>query len=232
MRKLILLLAVCSLLGCKDRFDTIGTVPTSPSVKIFYLNSLKKFHRDSVKISSPNYNYFGVDLRLSDSDRYYTSLTYKYVTGSGNLVYRSDTLRSNLLPFDAYRCLVRFSPTGEGLTRISFTVTDQLNNQSEAALELLTFTNLLPVSSLLVMPIKSLDPLEYLIDASASYDADRHYGGGIVQYIYQVDGQTIATSKSQIKHIFSSRGVYTITVQTKDNDGGLSPLVTQQVSIN
>ncbi len=232
MRKLLLFLAFCSVVGCKDRFENIGKVPTSPAVKIFYLGSLVKFHRDSVKLSSPNFNYFGVDLHLSDSDRYYTSLTYSYQVGSGKLIYRSDTLASNLLPFDAYRCLVRFVPTGEGLTRMVFTVTDHLNNSSQAVLELLTFKNLLPVGSLVITPIKTVDPLEYLIDAGASYDADVHFGGGIVQYIYQVDGQTIATSKSQIKHIFSAPGVYTITLQIKDNDGGLSPLIIQQVAIN
>jgi len=218
--------------SCKNRFEQIGAIPTSPAVRIFWNDTLHKSHVDSIKLSNINYRYFGIDLRLSDSDRYYTSLVYSFLQGSGKLVYRSDTLVGNLLPYDNYRCLLHYIPSSEGLSVMNFTVTDQLKNQSSAFLSLFTFKNLVPFSFLKVSPIKEVDPLEYLLDASASYDADRHFGGTIVQYIYQVEGQTIATSKSQIKHIFSVPGVYSVSIQTKDNDGGFSPIVLQQISIN
>lgn len=228
----LLLVILSFLLSCKDRFETIGTIPSSPAVKIYARDSLRSFVRDSIKLNSPNYNFYGIELRLSDSDKYYTSLTYSYDQGGGKILYRHDTLGADLLPFEKDKCLVRFIPSGEGLTRMIFTATDQLHNSSRSTLELLSFKNLPPVSILKVIPVQTIDPLEYLLDASGSYDADRHFGGGITGYIYQVDGQTIETSKDQIKHIFSAPGVYTITVQTRDNDGALSPLSSQQVSIN
>lgn len=228
----LLVFLVAGLTGCKDRFETIGTIPSSPAVRIFTRDSLKSFVRDSIKLSNLNYNFYGIELRLSDSDKYYTSLTYSYDQGGGKILYRHDTLGLSLLPFDKDKCIVRFIPSGEGLTRMIFKATDQLHNSSSSTLELLTFKNLLPVPALKVTAVQVIDPLEYLLDASGSYDADRHFGGGITQYIYQVDGQVIASSKSQIKHIFSAPGVYTITLQTRDNDGALSPVFSQQVSIN
>lgn len=234
MKKNIYLLFFIVLIftSCKDRFESIGTIPSSPAVRIFARDSLKSFVRDSIKLSNPNFNYYGIELRLSDSDKYYTSLTYSYNQGGGKILYRHDTLNVNLLPFDKDLCIVRFLPMAEGLTRMVFTATDQLHNSNSSTLELLAFKNLPPVSMLKVVPVQIIDPLEYLMDASSSYDPDRHFGGGISQYIYQVDGQVITSSKNQIKHIFSAPGVYTITLQTRDNDGALSTVSSQQVSIN
>ena len=219
-------------ISCKDRFETIGTIPTFPKVKIFYLDSLLSYHRDSIKLSNPNFSYFGVDLRLSDSDRYYTSLSYSFTQGGGKFVDRSDTLTPFLLPFINFRCQLQFLPYSPGETNIIFLASDQLHNSSSATLSLFTFTNLLPISILKLTPLKTVDPLEYSLDASSSYDQDRHFGGAIVQYIYQVEGQTILTSQNQIKYIFSAPGVYTVTLQTKDNDGAFSSINSQQVSIN
>lgn len=232
MNRLITLLILMALSGCSNRIESLGTIPSFPSVKIVVKSSLKSFIRDSVKLSNPNFNTYGIELRLSDSDKYYNSLTYRFEKGNGKLVYRHDTLNIGLLPFMNYTCLVKFIPDSEGLTRIVFKATDQLKNSNSSILELLTFTNLLPVADLQVSPVKIIDPLEYLLDASRSYDPDRNFGGGIIQYIYQVDGQIIYTSKDQIKHIFSSPGVYTLTIQTKDNDGGFSTVLSTQVSIN
>ena len=232
MNRLITALILMALSGCSNRMESIGTIPSFPSVKIVVKSSLKSFIRDSVKLSNPNFNTYGIELRLSDSDKYYNSLTYLFEKGSGKLVYRHDTLNIGLLPFMNYTCLVKFIPDSEGLTRLVFKATDQLKNSSSSVLELLTFNNLLPVADLQVSPVKIIDPLEYLLDASQSYDPDHNFGGGIIQYIYQVDGQIIYTSKDQIKHIFSSPGIYTLTIQAKDNDGGYSSVLSKQVSIN
>ena len=225
-------LFLMALSGCSNRIESIGTIPSFPSVKIIVKSSLKSFFRDSIKLSNPNFNTYGIELRLSDSDKYYNSLTYIFEKGNGKLVYRNDTLNIGLLPFMNYKCLVKFIPGSEGLTRLIFKATDQLNNSNSSALELLTFKNLLPIADLQVSPVKIIDPLEYLLDASRSYDPDHNFGGGIVQYIYQVDGQIIYTSKDQIKHIFSSPGVFTITIQAEDNDGGFSSVISKEISIN
>lgn len=232
MRKLILFSALYLLWGCSNRKETIDQIPTSPLVNIFWNNGLYQVHNDSIKLSNANYSYYGVDLRLSDSDRFYTSLSYSFAHGFGVFVSRSDTLSTNLLPYNSNRCQVHFVPGGVGSTEITFTATDQLNHTRQATLNLLTFWNLVPKSSLVVSALRVADPLEYLLDAGASYDVDRNFGGGIVQYIYQVEGVTIRTSESQIKHIFSAAGIYNIAIITKDNDGGFSPTVNQLITIN
>lgn len=232
IRFLIASFLLLVLSACSDRLEIIGTIPSSPSVKIVTRSALKSFVRDSIKLSNPNFNFYGIELRLSDSDKYYNSLTYTFEKGYGKILCRNDTLRMNLLPFVNYKCQVKFLPAGEGLTRIIFKATDQLHNSNSSAIELLAFKNLLPVVDLKVSPVKIIDPLEYLLDASKSYDPDHNFGGGIIQYIYQVDGQTISTSKDQIKHIFSAPGVYTVTIQAKDNDNGYSQVLSQQVAIN
>lgn len=231
-RFFISILIPFTISACSNRLEAIGTIPSSPSVKIMHKDSLKTFVRDSIKLSNPEFSTYGIELQLSDSDKYYNSLTYAFDQGAGKIVYRKDTLSLDLLPFNNDKCLVKFVPSDVGLSRILFKATDQLHNSNTSILELLTFENLLPVSKLVITPVKVVDPLEYLLDASSSYDPDLHFGGGIVEYLYQVDGQNISTTKNQIKHIFSSPGVYTVTLQTKDNDGGLSPVQSQQVPIN
>lgn len=226
---IILVFLIC---GCSNRYATIDQIPTAPLVNIFWKNKLYNVHTDSIKLSNINNNYYGVDLRLSDSDRYYTSLKYSFVQGGGQFISRLDTLSNTLLPFDNFRCLVHFIPDRQELSVITFTATDQLNHTRQATLNLLTFWNLIPRSSLTISALRVADPLEYLLDASGSYDVDRNFGGNIVQYIYQVEGATIRTSKSQIKHIFSAAGTYNISITTKDNDGGFSPAVNQLVTIN
>lgn len=228
----IFVFLICGFSSCSNRLETIGTIPSSPLVRIAYRDSLKSYIKDSVKLSNPAFSTYNIQLQLSDSDKYYNSLTYTFEMGTGKIVYRQDTLALKLLPFENDKCQVKFVPTGEGLVKMAFKATDQLNNSNTSVLELLVFRNLLPVSSFVVTPVKVIDPLEYLLDASRCYDPDLNFGGGIVEYDYQVDGQRIITSKNQIKHIFSAPGVYTVTLQTRDNDGGLSSVLSQQVSIN
>jgi len=234
MRKGLLILSSVFFLflfsGCKDRFTTIGNFPASPGVKIFALGSLHASITDSIKLSNPNYSYYGLDVRLSDSDKYYTSLVYVFTQGSGTLINRSDTLHG-LLPFFNYRSQSTFYPVGEGLSNIKISATDQFRNTAVANISLFTFRNLIPVTSFTVTPIRAVDSLEYLIDASSSVDPDQHFGGGIAEYIYSVENNTLRTTQNQIKHIFSSSGVFTISVQTLDNDGALSKVAVQQITV-
>jgi len=233
MKKILSYLFVFGLIGgftaCKDRLDTIGNFPTSPSLKIFAKGTLSSSVTDSIKLSNPSLNYYGIDLRLSDSDRYYTSLSYQYSQGNGIVINRGDTVHG-LLPFFDYRSQSTFFPAAEGLTQITFTASDQFHNSAKANLSLFTFKNLAPVASFVVSPLRNVDSLEYLIDASASYDPDQHFGGGIVQYTFTVERDTILTTQSSIKHIFSSSGVFTLSVQAKDNDGAFSKVVTKQIT--
>jgi len=219
----------CSMMACKDRLETIGNFPTSPGLKIFAKGALAASVTDSLKLSNPNVRLYGIDLRLSDSDRYYTSLSYQYNQGKGIIINRGDTVQG-LLPFFNYRSQSTFYPVGEGLTRITFTASDQFHNSALAHLSLLTFKNLPPVAAITVTPLRNVDSLEYLLNASASYDADQHFGGGIVQYCYTVEKDTIRTVQNRIKHIFSVPGVFTISLQVKDNDGAYSNVLTQQIT--
>jgi hypothetical protein len=220
---------LCLFLSCKDRLDTIGTFPTSPGLKIFAKGVLNSSVTDSIKLTNPNYKYYGLDLHLSDTDRYYTSLSYQYNQGSGIIINRGDTVHG-LLPFFDYRSQSTFFPVGEGLTRITFTASDQFHNTASANISLLAFKNLSPVAFFSVTPLRNIDSLEYLINASGSYDQDQNFGGGLVQYKYTVERDTILTAQNSIKHIFSAPGVFTISLQVQDNDGSFSKIVTQQIT--
>ncbi len=217
-------------ISCQNRLQKIGAFPTHPGIKILLKDSLYTSLVDSIKLSNPNYSYYGLDIRLSDSDSYYNSLTYSITMGKGYIISRNDTLQGDL-PFTGLRSQTTFEPNGEGLVQMTFSAQDQLNRVSNAYFQVLVFKNLPPITSFTVSPVQVLDSLEYLIDASQSYDEDRDFGGGIVQYTYVIENDTIETSLNQIKHIFSMPGIFTIAVRTKDNEGAYSAWNIQQRNI-
>jgi len=70
------------------------------------------------------------------------------------------------------------------------------------------------------------DPLEYIIDASESFDRDQKFGGGITGYEYTFLGKTILIEDSSIPVVFPAADNYDISVRVMDNDSQFGEVVT------
>ena len=71
---------------------------------------------------------------------------------------------------------------------------------------------------------------EYLLDASASFDADNNLGGFIVEYEYIIDDVVVTIPLNQIYHVFNS-GVHTVKLRCRDNDNVWSAQIITTITV-
>ena len=169
---------------------------------------------DSIKKMFPNYN---LELKIIDVETLTlnNSLTIssdKFVVSNNVGLYTPDT-------------------TKLGIHSIVFTTTDKYNVTTTAMATFTLFDNILPVALFTTTHTAVYDPLQYNIDASASYDGDAKFGGQIVQYQFTINTSYIVTTAfNNINYIFPSSGNYTISVRVQDNNGVWS--ATKQIILN
>jgi hypothetical protein len=217
--------------SCSNRKDFIQSLDQKPKIYIKEYDSLLYFYQDSVKINRSLNSFSSIDLLVKSSEGI-SSLNFERTSGSGLLRFRGDSILNNSLNPVNGELILKYIPQKPGLSEYHFTVKDKFQGKDSVVYKVLSFINLPPIASCYVSPIKIIDPLEYEINASGSFDQDRNYGGGIVSYIFFINGQTIKTSQPVIKYIFSGAGQYSISVQVEDNDSALSNLFSTTVLIN
>jgi hypothetical protein len=111
-------------------------------------------------------------------------------------------------------------------------MTDSFKKEGKATATFTVFDNILPEALFTVTLTGIHDPLEYNIDASASFDRDKKYGGEINQYEFFINNlYTVITPFNNINYIFPASGLYTISVRVRDNNGAWSAYKTQVINI-
>jgi len=134
--------------------------------------------------------------------------------GSSSLNLISNQINSNSATRYYY-----FQPNGTGFKTVSFQVSDVYNLQSTATLQLLVFNNLPPIANFIATQTGQLDPLQFQIDASSSYDRDAKYGGTINTYEFTITpNYRVTTNQPVINYIFPKVGNYQIALRVQDND--------------
>ena len=198
-------LILVSITGCDKRKDFYSTINESPKIEMrkqgtpLFVTGLN----DSIKKMFPDYY---LELKVTDEEK--LPLNYSLT----NLADK----------FSITNNVGRFTPdtTKLGTHGIVFTTTDSYKVTTTAMATFVVFDNLPPVALFTAAKQAVYDPLQYNIDASASYDGDSKYGGKIVEYEFTINtSYKVNTGFNNINYIFPAAGNYTLSVRVKDNNG-------------
>ena len=198
-------LTIISISACDKRKDFYEGLNVAPVIEMrkqgtsVFATGLN----DSIKKMFPDYN---LELKLVDVEN--LPLNYSVSTSTDKFIVTNN--------------FGSFSPdtTKLGIHTILFSATDKYNVTTNARATFTVFDNIPPVALFTSTRTAVYDPLQFNIDASASYDGDAKYGGQIVQYQFIINtSYVVTTAFNNINYIFPSTGNYTISVRVQDNNG-------------
>lgn len=211
------------LLGCKKKEDNViaTTKPAENIAPTLVLTTLtgKSIQTDTVKIGLKSHYKEATYYLKIDGDQNQKDITLKAINGTGSLTIAGQPEGTVKLGNGTH--ILTWKPTSTGTTLLSLELRDSHKNIREASVEVTAVSNLGPVAALKIEKLGGLAPLEYLIDASTSYDRDANYGGGVVTYEYTIAGKKFKTDKPSIKWIFETAGTYQLGVKVADADGAI-----------
>lgn len=215
---------VCSCLRV-DRIEELNSEP------VLSINGQENIVADSVKVKGETAKCI-FELTATDPDDNLKSISYEIISGDGNL-FQNGIDADEIKLGKSETISLGFAPSRTGTHILNFTINDVFDQEASITLDLYAFENITPVSRFeLVKPEVQHDPLEYLIDASSSYDPDEKFGGGITSYEYAFLGKRVELSLSVIGIIFPEPGTYDISVRVKDSDGEWSDKTIRAFVIN
>ena len=213
---IICLFILISITACDKRKDFYEGMNVAPVIEMrkqgtgAFVTGLN----DSIKKMFPNYN---LEIKIVDVET---------LTLNNSLTISSDK-------FVVSNNIGLFTPdtTKLGIHGIVFTTTDKYNVTTNAMATFTVFDNIPPVALFTTTHTAVYDPLQYNIDASASFDGDAKFGGQIVKYQFTINtSYVVTTAFNNINYIFPSTGNYTISVRVEDNNGVCSAL--KQIILN
>lgn len=228
--------------SCKDdRFLYFEGNNSAPKIQLYTgtqssRGNLQNMIKDSIKLSLKHSQYaYNFGLQLQDIELNITKLEYQQITGSGSIFLNGKVLPSSDITFDNQQILslidLRYIPSNIGTHRIGITATDKFDAVNTASIELIAFDNIYPIAKDTIYPRQIVDPLEYTIDATKSFDPDTKFGGGIYYYTFGVNGQSYQSNKPILNYIFPKAGTYTVTLQITDNDNAFSNILSKTITI-
>jgi hypothetical protein len=216
MKKILIAGLLTLLISCNDQEDMFEKINNKPLIKISKteVNLFVSTIYDSVKIGQD----YAIKYQISDEQNLQMLIKKNFENDS--------VITDN-------NGNVKIINKTEGVCTIDFIVNDCYTQKDTAEIKLFAFKNLAPICSfIVVIPTAKLDPLERLIDASASFDLDKKWGGKIVKYRYKIGSNYIVeNTKNKISYIFGSSGVKRISVQVQDNEGIWSSEVSQNIEV-
>lgn len=232
MKKYIyIVLITFTLNGCDDLGDAVEGTDTALSIGFKKGSTLVTSRTDSVKISLKSQEKAkAYSFVLKDADNKVANVTYKFVTGQGE-VFQSGAKTSGALSTKAGTTQLSVEPFNLGVNVIEFKATDKLNRIAHATLELIAFENIPPQAVLSYERRLEKGFFHYKISGENSVDGDQKYGGGIVKYIYTIEGKTIETDKNSIDWVFGDYRDYEVTLQVQDRDGAKSTIQRRTISL-
>ena len=254
MKKILFVLVAASLWSCDDRFNFLSSYNKAPEItftgtdthttngeslpagdKTSASNGNTITLIDSVKTSlkhgAVNYTY---TINLNDPDNNITDITLGLFSGTAKLKLNNSDVPSSI-PTNINSMNITVSDyLGEnGLIGVGVGVKDAFGVTSSIKLQLTAFVNLPPVASF-TSAVNNVngDPYQYQFNASASYDTDAKFGGGLQGYEWTVNGVKLPITTTPIMNqVFPAAGGYQVSLAVYDNDGGKSPVVTQQITV-
>jgi hypothetical protein len=224
----VLLLIILPLIfqSCDKRHDYYNSINSTPVIEFRKFNTLDSYVKeftDSTKKRNPVYE---LEVNLSDEE----ALTLRY---SANIA--SD----KIIMKNKNHFIITLDTTKIGTHTFTFKSIDSFGKEGQESAKIIVFKNLIPEAEFEIKNIGTLDPREYVIDASKSYDRDAKYGGKVVLYEYRIQqmGGNLFYSlsnhpSSSIKYIFPEKGTYTIGVGCIDDEGAVSSIDGYNLTVN
>lgn len=220
------------MVSCFDtRDDFFDSLNSDPEIRL--MNSLAK--NDSVLVDSLKFHFkssvrYNVNLSVEDLNSNLKRLWIQEKVGRAEFMINGQpTLFFNRPTSGMME--VTFTPTELGLHSFDVFVEDNFGKRRRVNTSIVVFDNMPPSASFEMRSRRILSSLEYIIDASGSFDQDDSYGGEIVQYEYRIDGITFTTKESQLFHIFDTPGPHNVSVRVKDNNEVWSTINEQTVVV-
>lgn len=213
-------------ISCENSIDLFEKKNNAPSLKAELKGEYKESITDSIKIGN------AMEYKFNLSDEYKVTLKQEEVEG-GSVVLKlgNDTVPYNV-EVNPCKGVISFSTSLTGIVKGKITVTDVFNDVTSFPFELVAFTNVKPVCSIVVTKIPEHSNFEASIDLSGSVDPDKRFGGGIELYEYTIGSYYKLTTAtySSIYHIFPTTGTYMIKCRVKDNSGVWSNFVYNNIT--
>lgn len=255
MRTFLLGLFMAALAGCEDYTEFLATKNTAPYLVFapsVWSTRGGKYSQDTLKVSKnikqEGLGYYPLRLQLIDNERDVVGVEVIQLQGSGKvLVAGGEDIRLPLtrnLEWAYYPSKV----TGRESHQVRVVVSDKRGLMDSIEFTLDVFENLPPVSApFQVKPARVNSPLEYILDAGASYDPDAAVGGGIASIQWTLTHGTWSTvitdpllnsitgeftGDLQTRVIFPVAGEYEIKLSLQDTDGARSVPLLQTMTIN
>ena len=119
-----------------------------------------------------------------------------------------------------------------GKTELILIAEDSFKVTGQRSIIIETMKNMPPIAKMEIKQIGTASPNEIEVDAGASYDQDKRFGGKIVKYEYEMHNYTFQSPLSKIRYIFGSGGQKKIGLRVQDNDGEWSEQIIQYFVIN
>ena len=218
-------LLLISFFACKDEEPEGPFYDDAPPVfTIMNANSLV----DTMKISAGEFYSFSFAIQ-DDRNEWELSFT----PFDEGLVYLNEVVVSDApstITVDNGK--FDFRALEAGSAGFSIIVKDEAGLSSNATVDIEVIDNYLPVANLTLEQTDEVAPYQVMIDASASIDADEKWGGGIVEYEYELVGfYTTITDRDQIDYIYPEPGLYEVKLRAKDTDGAWSDQVIELISV-
>jgi hypothetical protein len=215
---LMLLLATVFLNSCDTRKDFNAGLNSPPQLLIRSddanfnpTSAYQQVINDSLKLSQGNYPF---DYNLQTNEVLGTIPVSVNIIGNG--------IFQNLASTPAMGYI--FRPGTVGFQSINLKAIDAYGLSTTASLNLTTFKDLPPIALLTYLNTAVLNPLQYKLDASASYDKDAKFGGTLINYQFNISpNYQVITPYSSISYIFPSAGNFQVSLRVEDNDSTWSP---------
>jgi len=224
MRYWIFIILGITLCACENRWESEIAMNLPPSLSLIK-DGREHIGTDSLKLSLKHKSPYGFVLQLKDEKVY--SGTWEIKTGQGALSSSNDVLIDQAnwslpSPDDSLLSL-SYLPSSLGTHELTFTAVDPFGASGVTSLTLEVFENLSPIAILETSHQGLINSGHYLLDASASFDQDKAYGGSIAWYRFMVSGRTIGEGTSpSLEYIFQSKGTYTVSLEVHDTDGAIN----------
>lgn len=215
MRRYFALIAICNLLGCTDKYDSLSDLNNAPTLEL---------STSSMTVNAGDIQ--GGKLLLVCKDRENNQMNFRVEDSSKGKVtvfFDNKEIFNQAVPIIGDSTIVYVVPMQAGRFELKFVVQDRFGKLDTATLQVISPGNKAPTAN---FKAKNTGR-QFEFDASLSNDED----GMIKFYHFYIDGSEIKSTSPAVKHIFYAPGSYTVKLKVEDYAGALSNEISQTIIV-